>query len=523
VNRISARALVEQGYDLSAKYVAAREIHDLFGDAQVSIGAEDIAILDMSLKDFSVSTQKRAYFYYRTVAEALCTCVLRATETNVAALALSSLASALFEAAPPACRAASETLASLPLSIKGPRPEIREGSVRGLSGWDALLKKGGVTLKSAPFRFGRSLAAPLADGSGLLVVKIAGARNSEDALHREAAWMSCLRPLSAGFAQRFDVPEIIEPDGEVLFRLEENRTIGAPGVSGAAALAFRAHVDYFRYPNDHRPDRRLTPQSFLEVMTRNAWLFGRLTGLGIIHEAPIPLFHNRVQAHRRNDNGLYQWPRGGRLDRWLESCRYPNFGMSGIRDFEHFSSFEGGGRRLHHHVGAQLLSLLLVTGSYFRNQEGHRVGRDASGRPMDARDLFDPPFMGKIIRSVFEEYYRGFVGETLLWPSGLDLERLTRRMVEEMGVDRHMEEILRVADQVAMSDDELEAFLEERGYGADRRSGLRRGEGDIILDTGPHLGGFNEGISLPEMIEAIGAISGLCVAGLFWKEKLSGS
>ena len=131
--------------------------------------------------------------------------------------------------------------------------------------------------------------------------------------------------------------------------------------------------------------------------------------------------------------------------------------------------------------------------------------------------------MERIIRSVFEEYYRGFVGETLLWPPGFDMERLTRRMVEEMGVDRHMEEILRVADQAAMSDDELRAFLEERGYDADRRDGLRRGEGDIILDTGPHLGGFNEGISLPEMIEAIGAISGLCVAGRFWKEKLSGS
>jgi hypothetical protein len=197
--------------------------------------------------------------------------------------------------------------------------------------------------------------------------------------------------------------------------------------------------------------------------------------------------------------------------------------MSGIRDFEHFRSLEANRRHLYHHIGAQLLSLLLVAGSYFRNKEGHRVGRDHLGRPVDARDLFDFALMERTIRAVFEGYYQGFVGEELSWPLAFDSSRLTQRMVAEMGVDRHMEEILRVADQDGMSDDELRAFLEERGYDFKEAHGLRKGGGDITMETGPHLGGFNERISLPEMIEAVGAISGVCIAERYWKEKVNGS
>jgi hypothetical protein len=211
------------------------------------------------------------------------------------------------------------------------------------------------------------------------------------------------------------------------------------------------------------------------------------------------------------------------LDQWLASCRYPNFGMSGIRDFEHFRSVEGSGRHLYHHMGAQLLSLLLVAGSYFRSREGNRVGRDHLGRPEDARDLFDFALMERTIRAVFEEYYHGFVGKRLSWPLAFDSKRLTQRMVDEMGVDRHMEEILRVVDQDAMSEEEFKAFLQERGYDFKEADGLRKGRGDITMETGPHLGGFNERISLPEMIEAVGAISGVCIAERYWKEKVSGS
>jgi hypothetical protein len=37
-------------------------------------------------------------------------------------------------------------------------------------------------------------------------------------------------------------------------------------------------------------------------------------------------------------------------------------------------------------------------------------------------------------------------------------------MTEEMGVDRYMEEIFRVADQEDMTDDAFKFFLRQRGY-----------------------------------------------------------
>ena len=69
--------------------------------------------------------------------------------------------------------------------------------------------------------------------------------------------------------------------------------------------------------------------------------------MGIVHTAPIPLFHNRAQAWRREDRGIYEWPRGGRLDRWLSSSRHPNIAASGLRDFEHLASIRRPGRQLY--------------------------------------------------------------------------------------------------------------------------------------------------------------------------------
>ena len=92
-------------------------------------------------------------------------------------------------------------------------------------------------------------------------------------------------------------------------------------------------------------------------------------------------------------------------------------------------------------------------------------------------------------------------------------------MIEEMGVDRHMEEILRVADQKEMSAANFRMFLEERGVKAQAVDPSKRGVADIVIDSGPHLGGFNETISLPELIESVGTMSALCIAGRFREEK----
>ena len=130
-------------------------------------------------------------------------------------------------------------------------------------------------------------------------------------------------------------------------------------------------------------------KTFYEIITRNARLLGHLAASGILHTAPIPLFHNRVQSERRNDNGLYEWPRGGRLDQWLNSCRFPNIGKSGIRAFEHFITFNGSSRKLYEFIGTHIFSLILIAGSYFRNHDIYKMGFDDSENPIDARNLFD--------------------------------------------------------------------------------------------------------------------------------------
>jgi hypothetical protein len=218
---------------------------------------------------------------------------------------------------------------------------------------------------------------------------------------------------------------------------------------------------------------------------------------------------------------LYEWPRAGRLDRWLTSCSYPNFGLTGIRDFEHLIHLNGRSERLHYYIGIHILSLLLVTGSYFRNKDRRRVGFDEQGQPVDARDLFDKKPFKELIQGIFLSYYNGFVGIEFAGEVPFNLDNLTSRMIEEMGVDRHMEEILRVEDQKQMTDEEFRDFLKEKYYSDREADGVKKGVEDIVVYTGPHLGGFNERISIPELIESVGSMSAACIVGRYWKEKFS--
>ena len=81
-----------------------------------------------------------------------------------------------------------------------------------------------------------------------------------------------------------------------------------------------------------------------------------------------------------------------------------------------------------------------------------------------------------------------------------------------------MEEVFRVADQQAMTDDAFSSFLLERGYSDEAVRRMEKGHEDILIQSGPHLGGFNEQISLPELIQAVATMSALCIAGRFWRE-----
>ena len=76
-----------------------------------------------------------------------------------------------------------------------------------------------------------------------------------------------------------------------------------------------------------------------------------------------------------------------------------------LRDFEHLESLDGSGSALYSHIGNCLLSLMLVTGSYFRNKSPEQTGFAAPGVPVDMRHLFDPDLLTGLIRDIFLNYY----------------------------------------------------------------------------------------------------------------------
>jgi len=370
-----------------------------------------------------------------------------------------------------------------------------------------------------PHGFGRSLVTPI-PGDRLLVLKFARKEDSPSRLLHEIQWMYLLGGLEANWKDRFDVPKPVACDGHHLLQIGDAPIpAGSELHSGKYAVGFVSTQQYFCYPNALKLSEA---EIFQEIISRNARLLAELAAMGIIHTAPIPLFHNRVQTHRRRDGGVYEWFRGGRLDRWLESCAYPNLGASGIRDFEHFTFYEGRPLSLYRYIGSHILSLMLVIGSFFRHQDAERVGLDDHGNPVDARDLFDRDLLRATIKQMLTGYYNGFAGEASTEELPLDLDTLVDRMINEMGVDRHMEEILRVADQMQMSDADFEAFLQIRGFSQNDQEELIKGEQDITLLTGPHLGNFNDTISPPELTAATETISALCMAGRFWRENRPG-
>jgi len=111
------------------------------------------------------------------------------------------------------------------------------------------------------------------------------------------------------------------------------------------------------------------------------------------------------------------------------------------------------------------------------------------------------------------------VGKPFKDVAPLNFSSLAERMVDEMGVDRYMEEILRVADQQEMSDDAFVDFLVERHVSMAEAVQMKKGARDITLCTGPHLGGFNQQISIPELIESVGTMAALCLYGRYCEEK----
>ena len=515
--------LTSPDYDFSAKYLAVCHLHGLAGARPEKIGPKTIAGLESVFYNRTVSAQTQAYFLFKEAAGALCCLLARLPHDVCARKAHDVVMGLLSQTTGHAQRAAAEALGALPFSISGPFPK-KEGETRSpIMGWRAFLAETRMSCEGTPHFMGRSLVVKTTINDNLLVVKLAGEKDNPESLIQEATWLYHLRHNGYVFPVRFHIPQIMMVGGSLSFRLKDLPIQAPRGIrrhSKGFAIAFLAHPDYFRYPNEMDLKKQLGAEEFCETICRNAFLFGKLAGQGIIHTAPIPLFHNRVQGPRRDDQGRYLWQRAGRLDRWLWSCRYPNFGLSGIRDFEHLESCRGPARKVYSPMGAQLLSLFLVTGSYFRMKDSRRVGLEPDGRPVDTRQLFHKPLLTEIIQGIFRHYYNGFVGNPFKGAVPVNFSALAERMVDEMGVDRYMEEMLRVADQQEMTDAAFMDFLLERSVSMERVQQMKKGEKDVTLVTGPHLGGFNQQISIPELIESVGTMAALCIYGRYCEEKL---
>ncbi|MCD6456525.1 MAG: SidJ-related pseudokinase [Methanophagales archaeon] len=409
-----------------------------------------------------------------------------------------------------AYRAAGHAL-SIPVLIKGPVEVTNSISIHKKAlalSLEELTRGEDVPYPSDLQFMGRSLIGNVGEDK-ILVVKLLRKEEKIQSLLIEARWMEYLG-MNYSQPARFDIPKAIRTEGGYIFRLKNiPLTLRTHEELSPYAIAFFAHKDYFTYCND---SKKVNPGEFKEVMFRSSQLLGHLTSLGIIHTKPIALFHNRPQVGRRADQGRYDWEKRGRLDRWLFSLDNPNIGITGIRDFEHFIAFDENPLWLYHYIGIHYLSLMLLLGSYFRNRDRSRMGWDSQGKPVDTRDLFDKSLLSELIQGVFQNYYTGFTGRVFCQPLHF-LDNLVLMMIEEMGVDTYMEEILRRADQGRMSADKFRQVLIDGGYTEGEIRGFVRGQEDITIRTGPHLGGFNADISLPEITTATAIMTGLTLSG----------
>jgi len=518
------RVLSDSRSDFQARYIAVANLKNLAITAPESISGEcyrDVAsILDKEL----CNGERQAFFFYREAA--LFFLAIFSSGKSRSEQALNTLNQLLRNAGGPVQLAVAETLGSLAVSLPSPNVRCEEPAIIPRITFVRLLDQAsGLAIGDAVRFYGRSAAVSSRAGDGLLVLKFARNRSDCCNLAREAAWMEHLNNEAYDLSVRFDIPQPLTMDGNQVYQVDNIPLSCIPPAlrdrQQQFVMVYRAHGDYFTYPNEPGGDG--LPEDLPEITGRNGFLLGRLMASGLVHTAPIPLFHNRMQQERRDDQGLYDWTLAGRLDRWLESCAYPNIGITGIRDFEHIESLQDTGQSLYWHIGAHMVSLLLVIGSCFRNRDTGLTGWDEQGDPVDARRLFDGLLLKETVRKTLAGYYHGFVGSGYEDDLPFDLERLAGRMIEEMGVDTHMEEVLRQYDQQQMSGDQFAAFLFEHNFTERDERAAQRGEQDIIVHTGPHLGGFNQGISLIELIEAAAASSATCIVGRYSKEHCAGN
>ncbi|WP_320170910.1 SidJ-related pseudokinase [Maridesulfovibrio sp.] len=500
------------GREFSAVYMNMRNLRSLLEKSPDSADDKTVhAVWDILIGE-RFSDQRMSQLLYRECARALAAVGKGSTDRNLSHKTLRLQVQAASSCNKYPSIEASGGLGGLPFETALPQsPEPFSGFAPSVD-WNNLLKAAGAV--GEPIFSGRSAIIKAEGENRIFAVKILRKSETPEGLHLEGRWMERLQSEAEKCGVRFDCPHPYTIAGHVVFRLT-NLPADRPGNlhEQAYAMAYHAHSDYFIYPNDDREGRRCEAPELLEIMSRNAFILGHLAGKGIVHEAPIPLFHNRVQATRRTDQGVYEWHRFGRLDRWLDSCRYPNFGLSGLRDFEHMKVMQPGRDSFYRAVGSHFISILLVLGSWFRAKNPTLCGLDEGGNPIDARHLFDAALFEQAVSECFGSYYLGFTGSVYKGEIDLRIGKLVAIMIDEMGVDRHMFEFMRVVDQDLLEENEFRSYLIKCGMDPEKARAMEKGQEDIPLVTGPHLGDFNSTISLPEIVTWSAMAAGCCIAG----------
>lgn len=256
---------------------------------------------------------------------------------------------------------------------------------------------------------GRTLIAPI--NNGFLALKLCINHDDLEKLFLEAQLQEHLRCMSLSST-------LPRPLGGGVFRIEDLPLHLSNGLSPGNpcyAIGYTACPDYFTYIND--PD--ISSEDMMKGISNSARDLAHLTREGLIHTSLIPLFHKK--RDEQFGGIAYCWHRkiAGRLERWLESCRYPNLRLSGIADFEHISLFNQiSPEILQIHIGEHLFSMSLLISSYFKHKAS-----------------FDQESMKSIIRSSFEDYYCTLTGMPSELDEIIDWDMLVQRMNEEMKLD----------------------------------------------------------------------------------------
>lgn len=508
-NQIESR-LLDNSQGFEQVYIQVKSLFNRVAASPETITRQTLDALLFVIRSDCHLSQKQHYFLCKEAAEIL---IFIAVKKSVlfAGIIIGSLRNLLTNTSGKRRRAISEALGTLPLRIKGPKIFPKKRVPELTLEFQALLGHlDGVDISSFSWH-GRTLRFLHSDGS-VVSVKFAKSRENISQIELEAQWLLYLKQ-HMGDDRFFKIPSPVLIDDHCVYKL-----VDLPGhirkgnrlSTDYPAIVFTTHNTYYQYPNDAFK-QAISSQSIQDVYCQNARLLGEMLASGIIHTALIPLFHNRIQQTRRNDGGVYLWEHGGRLDKWLESCRYPNLSVSGLRDFEHLVPVRDTAS-LHHYLGEHLLGFFLVMGSTFRNIDPQKKGWDEHKTPMDMTHLFDADFFYATMQGVIIAYFKAVTGKELHDIEKIFPKKLIFQLINAMGVDHHMEETLRIGDQLNMDEQTFYDFLVSRGVDEQEISAATRGKADITLTSGPHLGGFNQPISVPGLIEFLFCFSAICMA-----------